>query len=854
MISVLLLGVWDYITEVINSIPKALYFISAAIGSFLDVLQELLRKLAGLDTYYVSGVPVDANNADPVLNFIFGILGIGDNASSFSALSTVFWSLAIFGLIVLVVMTIVAIIKSHYQEDAAKTSPVTYIYTALKSIFTFAIVPLVVIVGFWLSSFMLRTLDTITSGDASEETVASIYGQDQLQHLVAGTDNQGNVVYGRTDYFGLGSYTKTETFSGAMFKIGAYNANRLRTGENFLSKEHSKWWESWDSFKDTILKGIDDPSKPNFDTLNIIGQWYPATITTEEGQVEWAAYQVDYAFANNLRLAQGKLTFEIYCTNLNGVGKAATTAVYALDNFAKNNVYTWSFSKYNVTLVWHYYNLWAFNLPLYLIGICTLFGLLGKIVLGLMTRIVKCAALFLIYPAILGIAPLDDWGMFKKWRGEFVKEVLMAYGAILGMNILFLVLPYLNNISWFGVGTWFGGTYVKNILDYIVNGIVMIAGVTMVQSFMGFLNGLVGGADAIAAGENVEKGVKDAAKKVATTAMMAVGVGGFLGKAGMAIGRAASAKGKIGAAKGLIADNAKDISAKETDIAGLKSTGAANKAAAENEQKRLLTSFTGSVEYQGVKREARDRLSMRADKAGFTGKAKAKYIRENMDGMMHDILYDKASNYKQQYDAQQAIIDAGGLDASQQARLQELEGKKAELTARQKQIASDNYMVYDEKTKTATEVDDVGKQIRNNLLRDFGGAFGKLGDQFVQALNLGEVKKQIGNILHAADGYKYDESGKKSGEYMHAIAPVGVRKDTEAYAGKGGYEEYKRVQWNMAKQALDQSWNYKDEYKKDSETDKLAGSSDKMSKSADKMDRFVDEIGPLLKQVLKKLK
>ena len=132
-------------------------------------MQSLVRKLAGLDTYFRADTGAAVTGTDPLSEFVYGILGFGENSSIYEALNTVFWSLAIFGLIVLVLTTMVAIIKSHYSEDSTQTNPWKYIYTAIKSLLTFVILPVIVVIGLQLSSFVLRTLDNITAGAGNED-------------------------------------------------------------------------------------------------------------------------------------------------------------------------------------------------------------------------------------------------------------------------------------------------------------------------------------------------------------------------------------------------------------------------------------------------------------------------------------------------------------------------------------------------------------------------------------------------------------------------------------------------------------------------------------------------------------
>ena len=134
----------DFIVGFFAFIPQLIYFLYASIASFLDLLQYLVRKLAGLDVYYVDG---QAQSGDLIVSFIKGIVGI-DKSPTYSAVSTVFWSLVIFGVILLFVTTIVAIIKAHYNYDSNKSSPMRILFASIKSLATMAIVNIICI---WLA-------------------------------------------------------------------------------------------------------------------------------------------------------------------------------------------------------------------------------------------------------------------------------------------------------------------------------------------------------------------------------------------------------------------------------------------------------------------------------------------------------------------------------------------------------------------------------------------------------------------------------------------------------------------------------------------------------------------------------
>ena len=178
----------DFFVGFLAFIPQFIYFLYASIASFLDLLQFLVRKLAGLDVYYVDGQPVEGSG-DIVLSFIKGILGI-DKSPTYSAISTVFWSLIIFGVILLLVTTIIAIIKAHYNYDANKSSPMTILFASIKSLATMAIVPIVALIGVYLANMLLRTLDGITSS-SSTSVLSSVFEEKAKDKFKAGEDSQG---------------------------------------------------------------------------------------------------------------------------------------------------------------------------------------------------------------------------------------------------------------------------------------------------------------------------------------------------------------------------------------------------------------------------------------------------------------------------------------------------------------------------------------------------------------------------------------------------------------------------------------------------------------------------------------
>ena len=488
----LLKNFWNIIVDFFNLIPKIIYFLYASLASCVDAMQLLVRKLAGLDVYYQSGSAVAGR--DPLTEFIYGILGFGNNAATYKGLSTVFWSLVVFAVIVLAIATMVAIIKSHYNEDTAGTSPWKYIYQAIKAVLTFIAIPAVVLLGMRLNTFILSTLDTIISGNADKERIEEIYGANAVTKFKAGQlQGKDETSYIYYDYFGLGSATSTTTFSGMLFKAAAYNCNRLRINTWGIGAGYG-------GYEDVKVDGV---------SIFAAGDTFENT--PEEDKQEYVAFQVDFAFQNNLHL----VSFMRY----ENISAASGLSVYPSADLWMQ-AFVKSFTKFNPSLIWQFYDLWRFNFIVGFAGVFATFTIMTSIIIGLMSRLVKGTALFLIYPALLGLAPLDNFKAFKDWGRQFMQQILMAIGSIIGINLLLLILPYITSISFFN----------QPLIDAIINVLLLVTGLAMAKDFVQMVSTFVGGDNALTVGGGLKSEASANLKKgIGTTAKIGLGTARIFG-------------------------------------------------------------------------------------------------------------------------------------------------------------------------------------------------------------------------------------------------------------------------------------------------------------------------------------
>lgn len=579
----------DFFKELLSLIPKAIYLLNSSLLCLVDFLQLLFRKLAGLDVYYVTNEAGQAvaTTGDLLTNFIGGILGININNSdsfgyiNYSILSTVFWSFVIFGLIILFISTIVAIIKSHYSynEKSAK-GPLPIVATAGKAVINIVAVPIIVILGLYLSQAILNALDSITS--VGSDDVVNLYGSENTQtYLEQGiTDSQGNQTYIFYDMFGYtgeifyGSYSsstnpetaealsrvaaRSQPFSGAMFKVAAYNGNRVRKGQYTIST----------AFSGNGGGGMDLFSNHNNDA-------------------DVLANMVDEAFANFLHLQQDwSLTYGDGDGDLIENERYITT--FSVSHFC-------AYSKFNIGLVWYYYDLWDYNFIVGFGACIVCLSIFLNIIMGLMSRLIMSVVLFLVMPPLAGLAPIDDGKALKGWRENFMKQVLMAYGAVVGMNLVLMILPYINEINFFNIA----------MVDILVQTLFIIVGLITIKAVISTLSGLIGAADANKTGDEMSKEVKSTIGKATAMTVGAAKLGAMPYTAALK----GAGKGAVSLAGGIFG--------KRTDADGNKLGFAARARAAnmaadkfvENRRKDVSAFLSGGV--GGLMEENRNRRAQK---------------------------------------------------------------------------------------------------------------------------------------------------------------------------------------------------------------------------------------------------
>lgn len=470
----------------LSFIPKIFYQLLTPVFAVLDALQWIMRKVAGLDTIYMfnGAENVDGDIVIQFINMIF--------TGSSPVLSNIFWSMIILGVLMLILTTMIAVVRSEYTAtDAKSASKGKIIGNSLKALASFAIVPIVCFFGIFLCNVILQALDKVSNASTSV-TSADI----NASYFKSERTTTGDETYYNYTFFGYTVPTTTTPISGLVFKAAAYNANRARINDKFYK---------------TML----DNEKVSANGA------FTQNKGTDANSASQNCWLMDEAFANCFQLKSKTYidrepfkTEHMFPITLNA-------GVTIIEQSLIESGYTY-FDKNNTALVWYYYDLWSFDFIIAIGALVIILVLLLYLVFGLIKRIFELVILFLVAAPVASIMPLDGGNALKKWREKFVSKTIGVYGPIIGLNLFFVILTLLQTLQLTGIP----------IIDKIVNLLFVIAGLAMVKDFTKMISELIGGEDTMGSGADKAKDIGATAAKIGKTSAAFASAGMVAMKAG----------------------------------------------------------------------------------------------------------------------------------------------------------------------------------------------------------------------------------------------------------------------------------------------------------------------------------
>ena len=121
-------------------------------------------------------------------------------------------------------------------------------------------------------------------------------------------------------------------------------------------------------------------------------------------------------------------------------------------------------------------------LPSLISGIAILVSLIIA-TLNLAKRIYEIIYLYFCMPVSMSTMPMDDGARFKNWREQFVTKIILAYGAVLSVNVFVLLLPLIQHMRIWGAGGFANTIF---LIFMIIGGAMVIpAGQTLFARLFG---------------------------------------------------------------------------------------------------------------------------------------------------------------------------------------------------------------------------------------------------------------------------------------------------------------------------------------------------------------------------------
>ncbi len=169
------------------------------------------------------------------------------------------------------------------------------------------------------------------------------------------------------------------------------------------------------------------------------------------------------------------------------------------------------------------------NFVILIFAACLILSILGKAVWGVIQRIFDITVYFVILPGVASVMPFDNGTRFNTWTSNVVKKVFGAYGVIIGLNLFFVLIPPIKNISHLftaeDLATLSEGNFLHNVTPGFINSVsellFTLVALTMIQTLPQLVMSMLGKdyekSDVVSTGASTLGKVRDMSKQVGNT-------------------------------------------------------------------------------------------------------------------------------------------------------------------------------------------------------------------------------------------------------------------------------------------------------------------------------------------------
>lgn len=363
-------------------------------------------------------------------------------------------SVTVFAVALVIVATIVQMVRTEYTTEGSKNSKEGILGQGLKSLVMFILIPVVCFFGIRVSNYLLQAVDYATSSGGSQ------------------------------------------SISGAIFNAASIEANKVSTNQDGSNE-----------FSDLSIGGILDFIIPNLSGAK--GVKYDAS--------KKAVLRFENTLkSNNIDEAKARQEIGKKIDQLMAMNKESAKS-FGDSGYGEGVIPTGKIYYGNLAAVRFFYSLDNINYIILYFGAFITLQALFNASMGLVVRLYKATALFVIAPAAIGLQPLDGGNAYKKWKSSFISSVLAAYGVIVALNIFFVVAGVVSQIE-----LWEPSSLPNYVLNSFMQALFIVVGATQIKGLSKTFGELIGSTDdVISAGASA---TSDATKLVGSVAKTGVGV------------------------------------------------------------------------------------------------------------------------------------------------------------------------------------------------------------------------------------------------------------------------------------------------------------------------------------------
>lgn len=495
-------AIGHWIDAIVDFFFLLFYFLFRAISYIVSFVEALFRRLAGLDSMNINGVEVGGSSGT---DLVYGLI-------LNKSVQNLFWSILGFSIILLVILTIIALVKSEFTLDLKASAKGPIIGRALKALINFFLVPIFTIIAILGVNMLTQALGELFIGN-----------------------NGGGIV-------------------AKCFLVGAHNANRLRLNDSestqfyeYLHSGNFLWYNKDNTNKDNAGSNSAQGENPfkDFATAEemakFIDECFTSDTHSEESSTQGSTGLINPIYSVDYRKLDDASAFYDYLDD----GHSYAPWHTLMWGYPTKPSNSGNLPMYDTTAFNYYYNPREFDFILAIGTAVIISWNLLTVCLALLKRAFELVILFVLSPAMISIAPLDNGNALDSWRKEVSKRALAIIGPLFAYNIFFMFVDVLGDVEIFTVTTEgvlsFAQSGLIAVFNIFFQLIVLIVALGLLKTASQMISSLLGIEDLVASGGQIAgKAVSTATK----TAMVATGAGAMVAGTGFK-GVAAIAKGAV---------------------------------------------------------------------------------------------------------------------------------------------------------------------------------------------------------------------------------------------------------------------------------------------------------------------